>query len=661
MGRHPWRTGIRAIVLTCAILLALFSSCAGLPEDVSSGDLPAEKGRTSVEGFGLRLEIPGELTSTGEGSFKESNTGLRVLFTQSDHTVTAMTISRLKSKEGLREIADYLQKEWNGIQTVSYRFSDRSGRSCAQILADNRSGKLVCITLSGLPDDCDVKECLSTLTYTEEPSMGVSKSDPTPESMHSAGISPITGTFIQSWLYRNYTEERWKQEFDLMKEMGIEFIIMGDTLSIETGNPITDASQYAITAAYPSQNPNFRQGTDILTTLFEHCSAYGMKLYVGMGNTTQGWPYLNADTTGLKEVAAVFADAAEDLFNVYYDRFPETFAGFYFVPELYNSSEFDGQASRVRYADRLAAGLKPVFDRIHSISDLPFIFSPYVNMFGGGWVSKNTDNIALFWEEFLRRADFRDNDILCPQDSVGAGGNDLAGLAAVTEAYRKAVDGCGKKILLWSNAELFIQPTGKYFDNFDGYGGYWSTCTVDRMVEQFRIASLYVDRIVTFAFPHYLSPYNTTDGYLNAYRDYLRTGRVETEKPTPPDTFRTLKVKQGERYVLQIAWSGMYDNFGIHRVNIYRNGEFCNYRNSTRNEGSSSVKAEYPFVFVDTEFSFDEERETVYSFEAVDCAGNVSERVDLAVSASSVPNRVTLGPAYQGSDAVTEGLRRIDD
>ena len=167
-----------------------------------------------------------------------------------------------------------------------------------------------------------------------------------------------------------------------------------------------------------------------------------------------------------------------------------------------------------------------------------------------------------------------------------------------------------------------------------------------------------MDRIVTFAFPHYLSPYNTTEGYLNAYLGYLRTGLLETEKPLPPDAFRTLKLKQGDRFVLQISWSGMYDACGVHRVNIYRDGELYSYRNSTRNEGSESKKAEYPFSFVDPGFDFDGDP-VIYSFEVVDCAGNVSERTDLTVDPASVPNGVSLGSVYRGSDAAAEAVRLI--
>ena len=645
--------------LLLALTAALLFCACGRTADAPESSVPDERGDTVLAGCGIAVTPGGKFEKTDGVYVSKDGNGLKVLFTQSDHDLSTIDPTYLKNDAGLKEISGFKSDVSNGIPYAAWRFSDASAGECAQIVTENENGKLVCVTLSGLPEGWTNEGMIESLSYAEEKDMEKKTPEPLPEKMHSKGISPITGTFIQPWLYARYTPARWEKEFELMKEMGIEFIILGDTLSLQTGEPITDKSKYVATAAYPAQNPDFQKGTDVVTPLFEYCKKYGMRLYVGMGNTPAGWPYLNSTAAGLKEVCEVYADTAEDIYNVYHEKYPDTFAGFYFVPELYNSNEFDGDYSRERYAQNLADGMRPVFERIRAISDLPFIFSPYVNMFGGGWVSKNVDNISLFWEEFLRRADFRDGDILCPQDSVGAGGNDIAGLEALTKAYRKAVDGCGKKILLWTNAEIFIQPTGKFFDNYDGYGGYWSTCTVDRMIEQFRIASPYVDRIVTFAFPHYLSPYNTTDGYINAYRHYLETGELDKEPPTPPDAFRTQKVLRDGKPALQIVWSGMYDAYGIHRVNIYKDGEFYSYRNSTRNEGSDGKKAEYPFEFTDIGFNFEEGEKAVYAFEVIDCAGNASGKVELEVDASSVPNGVKLGRIYRGTTAVTEGVRRI--
>ena len=474
-------------------------------------------------------------------------------------------------------------------------------------------------------------------------------------SFGSNGISPITGTFIQPWLYSAYDDARWESEFAVMKELGIEYIIMGDTLSCATGDPITDTSKWVITANYATNDPAFKKGADVLTPLFEKCASHGVKLFVGMGNTPAGWPYLDEDATGFYEISQMFASVARDLYGAYYSRFPETFAGFYFVPELYNSSAFDSESRRLNYVNNLSKGFRVIFDTLTELDpSLPFIFSPYVNMFGGSWVSKDTRNIGLFWRDLLANAGFRDGDILCPQDSVGAGGCSLELLDKVTQAYKYAVDNCGKQIHLWSNCEIFVQPTDKFFNNYDGYGSYWTACTVDRMAAQFEIVSHYVERIFCFAFPHYYSPYNTVSGYYDSYLYYLQTGSTEDEPPKPPRKFRTSFANHNGVRCLTVNWSGMYDNFGVHRVDIYKNGEFYTFRAADRNEGSSA-KANYPNSFYDIEYTPDTAETVVYEFVAIDCSGNVSERSSLTVEPGSVPNKAKLGAAYTGPAKYAEG------
>ena len=287
--------------------------------------------------------------------------------------------------------------------------------------------------------------------------MFLTSASPAPSKMLSSGISPISGTFIQPWLYSSWSDSRWDEEIAIWKQMGIEYLIVGDTAMVDASN------NFSIKTDYPTRIDGATVGTDVLTKLYQKCKQYNIKLYIGMGNTVGGWDYLDftkdESVEKFKKVATAFASIAEDIYNIYYEDYKEIFAGFYFVPELYNSNHFDTEASRTKFVNGLASGLDIVLDKINSLNpDLPFIFSPYVNIFGGGWVTKNPDSIEAFWKELLATAHFRDGDILCPQDSVGAGGMDIANLDTWTHAYKNAVDGCGKEVKLWSNCEIFVQP-----------------------------------------------------------------------------------------------------------------------------------------------------------------------------------------------------------
>ncbi|MEG1743421.1 MAG: hypothetical protein RR246_04565, partial [Clostridia bacterium] len=389
---------------------------------------------------------------------------------------------------------------------------------------------------------------------------------------------------------------------------------------------------------------------DVMTKLFLKCKIHGIKLYVGMGNTAGGWPYLDFLKPGnaekFKRICEKFAVIAEDMYNIYYKDYPETFFGFYFVPELYNSSAFDNDASRATYVSGLSGGINIILDKINSLNpNLPFLFSPYVNLFGGDWVSKNFDNISKFWCEYLATANFRDGDTICPQDSVGAGGCDLTLLDSMSNAYKKAVDNCGKKIKFYSNCEIFMQPKGDFFGekNFPT----WSGCTTERMTEQFKIVSKYVERIFVFSVPHYLSNVNAANGYYDSYMYFLENGAIERELPTPPNKFRTAFTKIDGKKCLSIYWSGMYDNIGVHRVNIYKNNEFFTFRIPVQKIGSNG-KLIYQNNFFDLTFTPDTTKPATYEFEVIDCAGNVSERSSFTVNPETVPNKQILDPFYKG-------------
>lgn len=155
--------------------------------------------------------------------------------------------------------------------------------------------------------------------------------------------------------------------------MGIEYVIMGDTASY-------DLSTGKLTTAYPTSIEGATCSGDVVTKLFEVCKENGRKLFIGIGNTPAGWPYLdfgNKDNFEVfREVCKVYASIAEDVYNHYYPEYSDVFAGFYFVPEMYNSSMFDADDTRQTYVDGMAYGLNIIFEKLDELNpDLPFIFT----------------------------------------------------------------------------------------------------------------------------------------------------------------------------------------------------------------------------------------------------------------------------------------------
>lgn len=200
-------------------------------------------------------------------------------------------------------------------------------------------------------------------------------------------ITKLDGTFIQPWLYATYSDERWESEMQIMKETGIDYLIMGDV-----ANHNTDGTW---TVYYPSE-------LDFLE---------GYYAYNAIDNTI----YMDTDT-GID----AYADALDEMFTMVIDH---------------------------------CNALDP---------DIPLLFSPYINIFGYGYASINVDRFTEYYTDVLSRIPFRDGDMLCPQDSCGAGGCDPEHLAEWTKAYRNAVDRSnairGTELLLGTNAEIFTSP-----------------------------------------------------------------------------------------------------------------------------------------------------------------------------------------------------------
>ena len=91
-------------------------------------------------------------------------------------------------------------------------------------------------------------------------------------------------------------------------------------------------------------------------------------------------------------------------------------------------------------------------------------------------------------------------------------------------------------------------------------------------------------RLITFAYSHYYSPYNTLEGFHNAYSYYLKNGELEKEKPSAPGNV-TLCSENG---VVVLEWDASNDNLGVVGYNVYRNGELL--ENICAKRGDNAVK-----------------------------------------------------------------------
>lgn len=442
-------------------------------------------------------------------------------------------------------------------------------------------------------------------------------------------VTHLDGTFIQPWLYMTYDDAQWDAEMQAMKDTGIQYLIMGDV-----ANHNADGSW---TVYYPSEL-DFLSGYtvyDALEPILFYCDKYDIKLYLGMGLDC-AWNSDIASEAG-REANRQYMEQCNqitsELYNKYKASYPDTYYGFYFVTELYNTIYMDTDTGIDAYAEGLEEMFTLVLERCNQLDpSMPLLFSPYVNIFGYGYASINPDRFTEYWTEVLTRIPFRDGDMLCPQDSCGGGGMDPAHLARWTAAYREAVDRAnakrGTRLLLGTNAEMFVQPDAARMQSPHGVS-YTGIKTVRDFTQRLEIADPYVDALFCFAYPHHYSPYNTLPAFHQCFLEYLKTGTIETEPPAPPARVDvTLVEREGSRYP-QFTFSGMTDNTAVAQTNLYKNGTLYDYIVPSVKVGSNASQN----VWVDYDYT---EGEQVYEVECVDVCGNVSEKRSFTVDVSSL-------------------------
>ncbi|MDO5558326.1 MAG: DUF4434 domain-containing protein [Oscillospiraceae bacterium] len=453
-------------------------------------------------------------------------------------------------------------------------------------------------------------------------------------------ISSLNGSFIQPWLYANWDDSRWQSEMKVLKETGIDTLIMGDVANQNRDDTWT--------VYYPSEL-DFLKGYyayDAVSTILHYCQMYDIKLYLGMGLDTN-W---NSDLTtqeGLianSEYMKKCNMITEELYKNYKWQYPDTYYGFYFVTELYNTVYMDTDYGTMLYTDGLQDMFTKVIDNCgHLDPSMPILFSPYVNIFGYGYASINADRFEEFWTQALTKIPFRDGDMLCPQDSCGGGGNDIEHLEQWTKAYRNAVDRSNKTrgthLLLGTNAEMFIQPDAVRMAQPHGID-YTGTKTVDDFAKRLEITAPYVDALFCFAYTHHYSPYNAVPGFHKAFVSYLSDGEIEQNPPSPPDTLRTDVINAEGGSHLKLTFSGMTDDTDVGLINIYKNGRLYDYLVPGVNNGRTGFN-HVQNTWTDYEFDISHDS-AVYELEAVDVCGNVSQKRSYEVTPENVNNGVNI-------------------
>jgi hypothetical protein len=202
--------------------------------------------------------------------------------------------------------------------------------------------------------------------------------------------------------------------------------------------------------------------------------------------------------------------------------------------------------------DALAHALNINADYLTNITpSMPLILSPFVN-YELGTAEENRQ----LWQEIFNKVHFKEGDIFCPQDCVGAGGLTVEMLPKWFGELSEAVKS-KPGLLFWANIEIFDHH-------------FWTSATLDRFTQQMVVEQPYVSNMITFAYSHYYGPIYTNKKFHDAYLYYYQHGVLpEVVSPAPVLNPVVERTKEGQTIV---RWEEPQDKTTLVGYRIYKNG-----------------------------------------------------------------------------------------
>lgn len=357
------------------------------------------------------------------------------------------------------------------------------------------------LALTLLLFSCDVTEQNSVsepdLSETEQEISDFESSNTENSEVSEVKDHPIvTGTFIQLWAFSGYSVTQWENHFNKLMEVGIDTVIVQWTATTPYGE-FKDA-YYGTELAEGNSTSDYVCYSNCIYRMFEAAKYTGTKIYLGLNISDEWWNYSNLDTAWGVTQAELGLQIARELYDKYYKAYTENFAGWYWAWELYNAMSDEMATSAGQFINLYLEGLTQIDP------SLPLMLSPFITE------GLAVDKTEAIWDVFFETANFREGDIYCCQDSVGAGHIKIDKLDAYYAAIAAAVareDG----LIFWANNENFTPS--------------YTPAEMERFVEQMEITDKYVSGHVTFAYSHYYHPEKYPQLH-EEYKNYYETGNL---------------------------------------------------------------------------------------------------------------------------------------
>jgi hypothetical protein len=299
-------------------------------------------------------------------------------------------------------------------------------------------------------------------------------------------------SFIQYWYSQDFDSNRWSQELTMLKEIGINEIIL-QTIA-DTKNKY---------ATYPTKLPGYTHNdVDMLENVLAEADSLSMKVRVGIGFNDEWWDKRATDLTWLNNEAAANNKIIDEVVKTYGHH--PSLSGWY-IP--YEFCQFTA------LTDKQQLNLNVFFKRMTSEIKLKspgkdIMISPFY------YGKLSLDALLPAWSSMVNSIiNGTGIDILALQDSVGVNYNSIDKLDVLFFYTKKGTDKAGVK--LYSVTETFANTSSGN-----------SPVSQDKISKQLSIAEPYVEGFIAFSINHFQNANEPSQlDYYNIYDEYYSSNK----------------------------------------------------------------------------------------------------------------------------------------
>jgi|GEM_PF-2145029 len=343
---------------------------------------------------------------------------------------------------------------------------------------------------------------VTTITHdNQEYTYTISIYTPFFEYNQSAARPVLKGTFIQPWDNggpSHFTDDEWDEHLQMLQRAGINTIVLQWTARTDANGNVTSVF-FGSAYARENGNPASAEQTEFMVErLLRSATKHNMQVFLGTVIEEDGWWAGAYNNTSWRETQNRIGNIMlQEIYDRYKSMFPDAFAGWYWAWEMYTVRDYS--SFNPAWAEMFSANTLWL-DEIDEYN-MPMLISPFHSSYQG----RTPRDAYEQWSNFFEIAHWRDGDIFCAQDSVGAGGGraSLPKADALNRATKTAVRNASTDIAFWINVENFTESE-------DGRPFTIEPALIERFIQQLEVAGRFTDYIITYSYSHFFNGNGST-------------------------------------------------------------------------------------------------------------------------------------------------------